>query len=49
MLTRDVGTILVGEETVWEGIIHEIGGISQALRKLNDLIVEKNEKEVLHE
>ncbi len=49
MLTRDVGTILVGEETVREGIIHEIGGISQALRKLNDLIVEKNEKEVLHE
>lgn len=49
MLTKDVGTILVGEETVREGIIHEIGGISQALRKLNDLIVEKNEKEVLHE
>lgn len=49
MLTKDVGTILVGEETVREGIIHEIGGISQALQKLKDLIVEKNEKEVLHE
>lgn len=49
MLTRDVGTILVGEQAVQEGIIHEIGGISQALKKLNDLIVEKREKEVLHE
>lgn len=40
MLTRDVGTILVGEETVREGIIDEIGGISQAFQKLNDLINE---------
>lgn len=38
MLTRDVGTILVGEETIKEGIIDEIGGISHALKKLNDLI-----------
>lgn len=38
MLTRDVGTILVGEETIKEGIIDEIGGISHALKKLNELI-----------
>lgn len=41
MLTRDVGTILVGEETVREGIINEIGGISHAFKKLNDLIKER--------
>lgn len=41
MLTKDVGTILVGEEAVREGIICEIGGISQALNKLNELIDEK--------
>lgn len=44
MLTKDVGTILVGEEAVNEGIICEIGGISQALNKLNELIEEKNKK-----
>lgn len=56
MLTRDVGTILVGEETVKEGIIDEIGGISHAFRKLNDMIEKSRmgypsvkKKEVLHE
>ena len=38
MLTKDVGTILVGEEAVKEGIICEIGGISQALSRLKELI-----------
>lgn len=46
MLTRDVGTILVGEETVKEGIIDEIGGISQALKKLNDLIKERDRENI---
>lgn len=46
MLTKDVGTILVGEETVKEGIINEVGGISHALDKLNQLILkEKRDKE----
>ena len=38
MLTKDVGTILVGEETVKEGIIDAVGGISQAFEKLNELM-----------
>ncbi len=38
MLTRDVGTVLVGEEAMKEGIINEVGGISHALKKLNELI-----------
>lgn len=38
MLTKDVGTILVGQETVNEGIIDAVGGISQALEKLHGMI-----------
>ena len=38
MLTKDVGSILVGEGAVSEGLIDEIGGISQALKKLHSLI-----------
>lgn len=38
MLTKDVGSVLEGEETVKEGIIDEIGGISQAVQKLHELI-----------
>lgn len=38
ILTKDLGTILVGEDAVREGLINEIGGISQALTKLYALI-----------
>ena len=38
MLTKDVGTILVGGEAVKEGIINEVGGIREALEKLHSLI-----------
>ncbi len=38
VLTKDVGTILVGEETVKYGIIDEVGGISKAVSKLHELI-----------
>ena len=41
VLTKDVGTILVGEEAVSEGIINETGGISQAMEKLHSLISKK--------
>ena len=33
-LTRDVGSILVGEEAVKEGLIHEVGTIKEAIAKL---------------
>ena len=39
MLTKDVGTILVGKEAVEEGIIDEVGGISKAISKLHEMIV----------
>lgn len=38
ILTKDVGSVLEGEEAVREGIICEIGGISQAVAKLHELI-----------
>lgn len=37
-LVKDVGTMLEGEEAVREGIIDEVGGISQAYAKLRELI-----------
>lgn len=40
MLTKDLGTILVGEQAVSEGIINEVGGIREALCKLHRLIDE---------
>lgn len=41
MLTKDLGTILVGKEAVEEGIIREVGGMKDALRKLHAMIEEK--------
>ncbi|MDD7176394.1 MAG: ATP-dependent Clp protease proteolytic subunit [Lachnospiraceae bacterium] len=38
MLTKDLGTVLVGAQTVEEGLIDEVGGIRQALEKLHELI-----------
>lgn len=38
MLTKDVGTILVGAETVEEGIIDEVGGIKEAMEHLHYLM-----------
>lgn len=38
MLTRDVGTVLVGEEAVRAGILNEVGGIREAINKLYELI-----------
>lgn len=38
MLTRDVGTVLVGEEAVRAGILNEVGGIREAIGKLYELI-----------
>lgn len=37
-LVRDVGTVLVGKDAVQEGIIDDVGGVSSALRKLQELI-----------
>lgn len=40
-LTKDVGSVLVGSQAVKEGIIDEVGGISEAFRKLKGLMKER--------
>lgn len=40
-LANDVGTVLFGEEAVKNGLICEVGGLSNALNKLYDLIALK--------
>lgn len=42
-LLNDVGTMLIGKDAVDCGLINEVGGISNALAKLNSLI-EKSDK-----
>lgn len=41
MLTKDLGTVLVGREAVEQGLIDQVGGIREALEKLNELIEKK--------
>ena len=43
-LVKDVGTMLDGEQAVREGLIDEVGGISQALKKLHEMIRDKKKK-----
>jgi ATP-dependent protease ClpP protease subunit len=44
MLTKDLGTILVGSQAVSEGIINEVGGIDEAMKKLHQMIEESKER-----
>ena len=45
-LVLDVGTVLDGESAIKEGLIDELGGLSDALDYLYGLILDKNEKDV---
>ena len=40
MMAKDLGTVLVGEDAVKEGLINEVGGIARAYEKLGEMIVE---------
>lgn len=40
MLSKDLGTVLVGKDAVVQGLIKEVGGINRALAKLYQLIEE---------
>ena len=44
ILTKDVGSILVGKQTVKEGIIDEIGGLKDAMKKLYELVDRESNK-----
>ena len=43
-LVKDVGTLLEGRDAVREGLIDEVGGMSDALNKLHEMIDEYREK-----
>lgn len=43
-LTRDIGTNVVGPDAVKYGMIDDVGGIGQAIKKLNELIEESKNK-----
>lgn len=45
-LAKDVGTIIVGEEAVKEGLIDELGGIDKAVKKLYDMINNNKQEEL---
>ncbi len=45
-LSKDVGTIIVGQEAVDLGIINEIGGAKEAIKKIYELIKQTEPKEV---
>ncbi|PCK21458.1 translocation-enhancing protein TepA [Bacillus pumilus] len=40
-LTRDIGTNVVGHEAAEYGLMNEVGGVGQAIKKLNELIGER--------
>lgn len=45
-LTRDIGTNVIGPEAVKYGLMDEVGGIGEAIKKLNELIeLKKKENE----
>lgn len=43
-LVKDVGTLLEGEDAVREGLIDQVGGISDAMKKLHEMIEKKGKK-----
>lgn len=43
-LTRDIGTNVVGKEAVAHGLIDAVGGIKEAMEKMNEFIGEKDEE-----
>ena len=47
-LLNDMGTILIVKQAVDYGLINEVGGISESIRKLNELIDKKNDKKPLN-
>ncbi|MCR3922682.1 MAG: ATP-dependent Clp protease proteolytic subunit [Firmicutes bacterium] len=47
-LARDIGTVMVGSDAVEDGLIDEVGGLGQAIAKLQQMIDERAQGEVLH-
>lgn len=47
-LARDIGTVMVGKDAVDIGLIDEVGGLAQAVQKLQSMIEERRNGGVLH-
>ena len=47
-LTRDIGTVVLGSEAVKYGLIDEVGGVAQAVQKLEQMIEERKGGGKLH-
>ncbi|MEW6308895.1 MAG: ATP-dependent Clp protease proteolytic subunit [Bacillota bacterium] len=47
-LARDIGTVLVGKDAVRVGLIDELGGLAQAVTKLNELIAARRRGQAPH-
>ena len=45
MMTKDLGTILVGHQAVSEGIINEVGGIADAMKRLHFMINDEKDSD----
>lgn len=45
LLVKDVGTMLDGKQAVKEGLIDEVGGISEALAKLHQMMNDRRQKD----
>ena len=43
-LTRDIGTNVIGVEAVENGMIDAVGGVGQAIRKLNEFMEAEKQK-----
>lgn len=44
-LTRDIGTNIVGKDAVKYGLINDVGGVKEAMKKLRELIDEEEESD----
>lgn len=47
-LARDIGTVVVGKDAVEYGLIDQLGGIGDCVKKLNDLIAQKKSSGGVH-
>lgn len=49
-LARDIGTVLVGRDAVEVGLIDDVGGVGESVKKLQEMIAEEKKKkgDVVH-
>lgn len=47
-LTQDIGTVVVGKDAVKLGLMDEVGGVAEAIKKLNEMINEKKNLSEVH-